>query len=434
MKAWTVSELDYVVGLLQPLVGNRLQEVQTAESDVLLGFYSPDGLLWLWIDLNAIRPCLLPWSDLPLRLKSGKSPLNLFLRAHFVNRVLREVRRDEQEGRVVHLVFGGAGGRHPSTEGDPTGGRAELEVRLFPHGRNILARAAGKHVAWQKPKELTAKPEQPEAEHLPKRKLDDMREQWLEARHVKSGKRGSTDVKARLQKDLQAKEKALAKVKEELRRKREMPWKAVGNWLKANQSLDVPKEWEPFVDKRRKLSWNIEQCFTKARELEGKSFGTEQRLEILQQEIGRVRKLIEGPAAAIPVEPERPPSRPLKDLEAQGRTLRLSGELVAVSGKSAADNLKLLRKARSWDLWIHLRDFPSSHAILFRNKNTKVTDATLQQIFAWYVRNHLGNKYAQHAGERFEILVAECRHVRPIKGDKLGRVTYHDERVLIYKA
>ena len=33
-------------------------------------------------------------------------------------------------------------------------------------------------------------------------------------------------------------------------------------------------------------------------------------------------------------------------------------------------------------------------------------------------------------GQMFDILVAECRHVRPIKGDKVGRVNYTNERVL----
>ncbi|MBX3023191.1 MAG: hypothetical protein KF799_16070 [Bdellovibrionales bacterium] len=422
MKAWTIAELENVVASLQPLVGTRLQEVQTAESDVILGFYSADGLLWLWTDLNAIRPCLLPWSELPLRLKSQKSPLHLFLRAHFANRVLREVYMQEGEGRVVHLVFGGAGEE----------GRAELEIRIFPHGRNVLARAGGKQVAWQKPKEMTGAPET-EPTHLPKRTLDVLREQWLQVRQVKTAKGNPQDVKQRLRKDLERKEKAYLKVQEELARKRDMPWKAVGDWLKANQSLNVPTEWEPFVDKRRKLAWNIEQAYTKARDLEGKSFGTEQRLEVLRKDMERVRQMLDKPAAELPMEPEKPLARPLKDLEAQGRTLRLSDELMAVSGKSAADNLKLLRKARAWDLWIHLRDYPSSHAILFRNKNSKVSDAVLQQVFAWFVRNHLGNKFSQAKGERFHILVAECRHVRPIKGDKLGRVNFQDERVLIYR-
>lgn len=425
MKAWTFSELENVVATLQSLVGTRLQEVLTAGSDVILGFYSQDGLLWLWIDLNAVRPCLLPWTELPMRLKAQKSPLHLFLRAHFDNRVLREVRMGEGQGRVVYMRFGGSGEE----------GRAELEIRLFPHGRNILARTADKMVAWQKPKELTEAPDQGESvpAHLPIRTLDVLREQWLSVRQVKSGKKNPGDVKARLQSDLQRKEKAYQKVQEELQRKRELPWRAVGDWLKTHQSLDVPKEWEPFVDKRRKLAWNIEHCYSKARDTEGKAFGTEKRLEVLREEMERVRELLKQPASTLPAEPEKSPPRPLQDMGAQGRTLRLSDDMVAVAGKSAADNLKLLRKARAWDLWIHLRDYPSSHAILFRNKNATVSDAVLQQVFAWFVRNHLGNKFSQSAGERFHILVAETRHVRPIKGDKLGRVNFQNERTLIYK-
>lgn len=413
MRAWTSTELDNLIGWLKPLVGTRLQEVQTSDQDVVLGFYSADGLLWLWIDLNPTRPGVLPWTELPMRLRAHKSPLNLFLRAHFANRVLHDVRREE--ARVLRLEFAGG---------------ADLEIRLYPHRRNVIARANGKQIAWQKPSEAPFS----EPAHAEKpRDLTELRAQWTEMRQVKTSRKTPADQKARLEKDLSKKEKALVKVKEELARKKDLPWKAVGDWLKAHQSLDVPHEWEPFVDKRRKLAWNIEECFRRARDLEGKAYGTEQRLEILRGEIARVRQLLAGPASALPAEPERAPPRPLKDLDVNGRTLRLNGDLTCIAGKSAADNLKLLRKARAWDLWVHLRDYPSAHAILFRNKNANVSDAVLQDVFAWFVRNHLGHKFAQASGERFHFLVAQCRFVRPIKGDKLGRVNYSDERVLIYK-
>jgi hypothetical protein len=324
------------------------------------------------------------------------------------------------------LLFG-----RPGDEDSP-----RLEIRLFPHGRNVIARAFGKQVAWQKPKELS---ESAGAEpavlagKIPQRTLEDLREQWLQSRHVKGSKKDPSEAKTRLKIDLERKEKAMAKVEEELRRKKELPWKAVGDWLKSNQSLDVPKEWEPFVDKRRKLSWNIEQSFAKAREVDGKTFGTEKRLETLRGEIERTRQLLELPVAQLPVELERPPPRPLKDIGVIGRTLHLSDELMVMAGKNASDNMKLLRKARPWDLWFHLRDYPSSHAILFRNKNAAVGDALFQQVAAWFVRLHLGQKYAQHGGERFHILIAECRFVRPIKGDKIGRVTYSDAKGIIFK-
>src|SRR6185312_10554255 len=123
----------------------------------------------------------------------------------------------------------------------------------------------------------------------------------------------------------------------------------------------------------------------------------------------------------------------LNKMEAHGRTLHLSEDLTAVMGKSAADNMKILRRARAWDLWFHLRDFPSSHAVLFRNKSANVGDGKIFEVIGWFVRNHLGSKAAQHAGEKFDVVMTECRYVKPIRGDKIGRVTYHNERILIYQ-
>jgi predicted ribosome quality control (RQC) complex YloA/Tae2 family protein len=408
-----------LAALLKPLIGARLQEIETTDTDLVLGFYSFGELLWLWIDMNATRPCLLPWSELPFRVNGKKTPLNLFLRAHFRDRVLREVERSRAQGRVIHFYFG----------------EAELEVRLFPHGRNIVARAEGKSLSWQKQKDLPeAKPSEDEPFHLlPPRPLDALREEWCASRKERRTSKSGDDVKERLLSESRRNLKAIAKVEEELDRKRQMPWRALGDWMKANQSLDVPKEWEPFVDKRRKLSWNIEQAYGRARDVETKIFGTERRLEILREELHKLESLKSEPVARLPAEPERLPRQPLKNLDVSARTLKLNERVSVLAGKNAADNLKLLRKARPWDLWLHLRDFPSQHAIVFRNKGEKINDATLGKISEWFVRQHFGAKYGQHAGERLEILVAECRHVRPIKGDRIGRVTYQNERVLIFK-
>lgn len=420
MKSWTVSELNNVVGALKPLIGLRLQEVQTSSQDVVLGFYSPAGVLWLWIDLNAISPCLLPWTALPLRPQAQKAPLGLFLRAHFVDKLLRAIHVSTEHGRLVHLEFG------------KEGGSTQLELRLFPHGRNLLAHADGKHIAWQKPQDMGAATEYHFQEREP-RGLDQLREEWIAQKTgSKSVEKKSGNAKVQLGKDIEKKNKALEKVREELQRKQDLPWKLVGDWLKTHQSVAVPKDWEPFVDKRRKLAWNIENCFSKAREVEGKIFGTEKRIHTLIEEIAKCEERLKSPLRDVAAPPNR--ARPsLAQIEAQGRTLKLTEDLTAVLGKSAIDNMKILRKARAWDLWFHLKDYPSSHAVLFRNKNVKVTDKVLFEVAAWFVRNHLGPKAAQHAGEKFDIVVAECRHVKPIKGDKIGRVTFHDERVLIYK-
>ena len=415
-----LAELESVVTLARAIKGARLQEVVTSESDLGLGFYFDGNLSWLWIDLDAVRPSLLPWAAAPLRVKAIKSPLHLFLRAHFSDRALNDVTVDQAAGRVVRITFGRGEAQDPS-----------LEIRLIPHLRNVIARAAGKSIAWQKPRELAA--ESPDERARPTRDLDQLRDDWLTVRQA-PGARPKTrvDPAERVTRELDKRTRALVKVDEELARKREIPWKDVGDWLKANQSLDVPREFEPFVDRRRKLAFNIETAFTKARELEDKTAGTERRRKILEDEIAALRAELTKPLGEMSV-PAAPKANPLGHAGgAQGRTLRLDDDVTVVAGKSAGDNLKLLRRARAWDLWIHLRDYPSAHAILFRNKNTAVGDERLREVAAWFVKLHLGNKVG--AGERFEILIAECRHVRPIKGDKIGRVTYRDERTLIFRA
>ena len=423
VNALTEPELNNVITTLGAIKGARLQEVLTTDSDVCLGLYAGGALAWLWIDLNATKPMLLPWSELPLKLRWTKSPLHLFLRAHFVNRTLADVRVAGDRGRVVQIHFG-----NPEDEGEPT-----LEVRLFPHLRNVIARAGTKQIAWQKPRPLTEAGDDSRA-HGPPRNLETLREEWLTARRGGTPKQKvEADPLARTRERLNKRLKALDKVNEELARKREMPWKDVGTWLKANQSLDVPTEFEPFVDRRRKLAGNIETCFTKARELEVKTEGTETRLRVLENEIADLRARLANPSAKLTDDVPEPKASPLAKDSAQGRTLKLEDGVIVVAGKSAADNLKLLRRARAWDLWIHLRDYPSSHAILFRNKNQRITDETLRRVAAWFIKMTLGQKAERLTGARFEILIAECRFVRPIKGDKLGRVTFRDERTLIYR-
>jgi len=422
VKVWTIGELRGVIRAAQPLVGLRLQEVLSLEGDLLLGFYAPSkGVLWLWIDLNALRPCLLPWMNLPWQLKPKKTPLLLFIKAHFVGRTLSALKMREEAGRIVDFTF---------ESEEPL----RLEMKLYPHARNVTAICGTKQIHWQKPSEDVAWTEQDDS-RIEGRDLETLRDQWLKLRggvRVKgssSAKIGAEDEAAKLAREVVRRDKAIAKINEELIRQRQTPWREVGHWLKSNQTLKVPREWEPFIDAKRNLAWNIERCFEKAREVDGKSKGAEKRLQILQAELSALKR---GEGLTKETLGNRASSPPQVQ-DVQARTLKLEDGLTVMAGKNAADNMKLLRRARAWDLWLHLRDFPGSHAILFRNKNATISDGTLHKVAEWFVRLQLKQKYRESAGERLQILVAECRHVKPIKGDKLGRVTYHDERVLIHK-
>jgi predicted ribosome quality control (RQC) complex YloA/Tae2 family protein len=99
-------------------------------------------------------------------------------------------------------------------------------------------------------------------------------------------------------------------------------------------------------------------------------------------------------------------------------------------GKSAKDNIDLLRKAKSWDYWIHLKDYSSAYAIIHRQKEQSVSEQDLIKCAQWLIKEGRNEKKTQIGG-RFSVVVAECRYVRPLKGDKLGRVTYHDAREIL---
>jgi predicted ribosome quality control (RQC) complex YloA/Tae2 family protein len=84
-------------------------------------------------------------------------------------------------------------------------------------------------------------------------------------------------------------------------------------------------------------------------------------------------------------------------------------------------------------LWFHLRDQPSAHGILHRNKNQKISDATLHQAAHELIAATFGSKAKNQSGQKIEVVVADCRHVKPIKGDRHGRVTYAEGRHFVHQ-
>ncbi|MGZ5279080.1 MAG: DUF814 domain-containing protein, partial [Pseudobdellovibrionaceae bacterium] len=52
----------------------------------------------------------------------------------------------------------------------------------------------------------------------------------------------------------------------------------------------------------------------------------------------------------------------------------------------------------------------------------------IQKVSEWLIHETIGHKKIE-IGSKYDVVVVECRYVRPIKGDKLGRVTYHNPQV-----
>ncbi|NUN05385.1 MAG: DUF814 domain-containing protein [Bdellovibrio sp.] len=413
MKALTQQELQHFVAYFAPILdGAQLQEVLASDRGLALGFQG-DRRYWLILDLLPNAPMMLVFEEqCPFKKGPKGKPVSLFLSSHGKNLYLTEMRVQEQFGRVVQLSL-----KNSQSECD-------LEIRLIPKQCNVIVRAQGKQISWEKALELGPAPlvETPPAP----RTLEEIHEEWLNEQG--SAKKSALDPVAQWEKqkakDLGKKRKALEEIQKQIESDKADAWYEAGLFLKTHGHLQVPAHLASCIQVKESLSWNIENCFTKGKQLEGKKVGARQRFVELAADVAQLEK-------ARYSEKQKKPQ--LVDLmskaEARGRKLTLPSGTLAYCGRSAADNLALLRQAKAWDYWLHLRDYPGAHAIIHRQRDQELSVEEIQDVAAWVARESLPAKSLM-LGQKVAVVIVECRFVRPIKGDKLGRVTYHSEKSL----
>jgi predicted ribosome quality control (RQC) complex YloA/Tae2 family protein len=432
LRPLNVNEIAQIAIDLQALVGAQLQDCLQSASEVGLMFYHAGETLWLWFDLSPQRPLVVRIQGKHPPRKKISRPLTLFLRSRFLGRRLESVRADLKQGRVLIFSFH----RGASEE---AAGPCEIEARLYPRGQNMIARDGKSAVSENKPKE--AEPPAPATDGTVVRSWQEIETEWSQEQNVKSAQtlKASAKDAAALERDylraIEKKEKALAVLGEELALKTSPLYRDLGEWLKAHGTLDLapdaPEEWRAFVKVDESVSANIERAFHRAKENERKAEGTKGRLAQLEAEVGELKR--RGPQAFqknLEKAARDGAQNLLARAEAKGRRLKIKEDLEVYIGKSASDNLALLRRAQPFDLWLHLRDQPGSHAILRRARGRDVTDAELIEAGRWVIEQSLGRRADELVGEKHDLLIVECRYVRPIKGDRLGRVHYTHDRVL----
>ena len=431
-SALTAAEIAKIATALQPLVGAQIQDCLQTTSEIGLAFYHERKTLWLWFDLNPMRPLVVRVQDKAPNRKKISRPLTLFIRSHLLGRRLQSVIADLTRGRLLVFSF------HRAAD-EEIQGPCEIEVRLFPHGQNVIAKNGQKSVAENKPKELHATDDSFAIEDSTTRSWEEIEEYWWNTQKAKpSGVAAKADDAAVIERDwrraIEKKEKALERMNEELLNKTSNSFSEIGEWLKIHRTLDVRPEWASFINSQKSLSWNIDECFRKAKENIRKSSGTRERLKLVETELEKLRA--SGPAGFMKGREKAQQvgaQNLLSRAEAKGRRHQVADDLDVYIGKSAADNLSLLRRAQSFDYWLHLRDQPGSHAILKRTRTRQVTDAEFIEAGRWLIEQSLGKRVQELKGESHDMLIVECRFVRPIKGDKLGRVNYSNDRVLRLK-
>jgi predicted ribosome quality control (RQC) complex YloA/Tae2 family protein len=440
VKSPSFFEFQTIIQYLhEELIGSQLQEIISTEDGVVLGFYRfvhEPKAVWLVFDMDTQFPFVGLFHQNPwLKIKKTK-PVALFLSSHFKNTHLKDVQVIENFGRVAEFDFS-----LPDK-------KLVLQLRLIPKQPNLIVSADDKSISWEKPRDLVVATidENFESEN---RSIPFLFKQWFERRAKTKSKDSSTAVSQaaaqasqspfdkwvqQRQKDLQKKQKALNQIDEQKNELLKVPWAAIGDHLKTNGFKDLPLEWTTFVDLSKKPSFSIEKAFEKAKQVVHKIQGADIRKTQVLAEIElakdvserRFQKHLSELAAKQVKQGQR------KASEGNFRKLTIEGEnpVNVLMGKNAVENLKLLRQAKAWDLWVHLKDYPSAYAILQKPKDKNVSDHVLVQAGQWLVKESIKNKKNMD-GAKLSVVIVECRHVRPIKGDKLGRVTYHHPREML---
>lgn len=382
MKGFSNREFEKLITELESLVGCRFQELGEQKSLFVLNFWSGEEGIRSWVlDLNPSQPLFLEMSE-PQKARSPvkKTPITLFLKAHIEGRILNSVDWDPTNGRVFTLNFG---------EG------FAMEFRLYTGGANWIAVTPDKKLSYRKPAEL--KKLEWKAADGSDRALSEIFNEFYKPQQ-KSGSEKVLDTERHRKKM----ERAIEKLESDIAEKKATDWNAVGQThLEAGDMSGAAK------------------AFQKSKDLKSKLERAEVRLLELRKE------LESGPSA--PTGNKKPPK--LKT-GVRGRTKTLTTGHSLFVGKNAADNLKILRAASAWDYWLHLKDYPGAHGIIRRNKKEKLSQSVMREAAQALVLEHLKKKTIDLAGQKFDVLLTEVRYVRPIKGDKLGRVNYSNEMTL----
>ncbi len=432
MKGLNQIELELLCDEIQTWVGSQLQEIVASENQIALGFYHERQVQWMLFDFATQSPVfiLLP-GQYVRRLNKQTKPLTLFLRAHFEGKRISKIELGKDQGRVLKIFF------HSEANASETNS-LYLEVILFSFAKNFLAISGDKKIHFFKPKEVALQNQNSTTKaELSARSFHAIEREWL----IEKGflqdenlKLQPTDIDAKLNKLILKKSVALEKMRADILEKTSNRWSEAGEWLKLHQNLKAPTEFTKLIDAEKSLSQNILFCFSNAKEQERKLSVAKLRAEELHFEIEKLKKSLDQ-ADHLRRPQAQPPIKKsfLQKLGAQARTLKLDENLQAFIGKSAKDNLDILRRAQAFDFWMHLRDTPSAHVVIRRTRDRQVSELEFRKIAQWLIAENFGKKAKEKAGESFDLIICECRFVKPIKGDKLGRVHFQNDHTLRIK-
>ena len=453
MKPLSGNEIQSLTDELKILLGSQLQEVVTTPSGLYLSHYLQvpgrrGATSWIQIEAQQNLP-FVSLSSLPPRERiKTKSPLHLFLVAHARGRRLTGVRIVPELGRAVEFCWG------PTELAGPTvseGGPCFLEFWMIPSKVNLVAKCDGLTISLRKISELKAQGGfERQLTSSVERNPEVLRAQWetrLRGGEGTSSERASGPERAevlrdRLSQDIRKKRIALEKMRAQLNERDPARLNEVADWIRDHWSLELPEAMMSSVSVLQDLLSQsdipkiLASLYERIKKLKVQHEQGGLRLRTVQREITELESLLsksDEDLLSVRGQNSGKLARRQADLKGVGKRLELSDSMFVVVGRSAAENLQILRDAQPWDLWIHLKDLPSAHGIIRRHRGKAVLDENL--VLAIHFVLKMTPKVARNLrfGDRIEGIVAECRFVSPLKGDRLGRVTVKESRTILMK-
>lgn len=399
------EEIDLLLQKANDIIGWGLKQCLYNEKALMLQFSKGSRQTWLCFSLKPGHPYFFISDERIFLIKNLKKPLRLFLKTHFLEETMESVRRIESLGRVIEIHF--------STD-------KKIRVSFVPGRVNIEAHVGNlKSVFAFKPKDIEAHVNGSRDDRGGELRSHQIFSAIWQKSHSKKDKSEDFDSK----KDLKKKQKGLVKMQERLTELRDDEWLKLGQWLKSHQSIDgLPENLIQKIEAQKSFSWNLENAFIQAKKNKAKIEGTIERINVLEKEINRIERGESGSKSG-----SRSANQNLLAVaKSKGRTIEL-GEGRLYIGRSGPENLKLLRKAKPWFIWLHIKDFPGAHGIIEPYMKKSAVSEKVLRLAGHKVVSQSLPKSSQGA---FEVVYAECRYVRPIKGAKSGQVTYSHEKVL----
>ena len=419
MKALNNLELQSFVQLLQPMVGMRMERFVLCEGRLYVRMFQEGGLnsgvSTFLLDTDKRTPFILlqthasgSWPRLA-KVSGARKPVELFLRAHVAGKHLLSIELLNPAERIV--VFRWQGG--------------ELRFVMIPGYVNILVQGEDKALSYRKGQPPEHTPVSAEIKAFPVRSIQTLYDEYFSQK--KSGVQKEEPSALSAEALMKKQRTIIQKITKDIEIKKNLPWRSVGEWLYKHQSLKVPEPWKAYVDTQESLAWNRNNCFVNAKKNQEKILKSTQRLE---EVLNVLRVLEEG---GVPQSPPKGSSKGIVMPVANYRTLSLpSGNKFCV-GKSARDNLLLLRGGKPWHLWLHLKDIPSAHGLAFINKGEVLSEELLSLCCQFLLSCHFKQKLGSYKGEVFPVIYTSKRHVQPLKGDRNGRVIPCNIKILNHR-